>query len=119
MVAEERFPRVSAQRRVEECEAQIFAQSKQVKELESAVRVLKEDRNEFEREVSELHGVIKAIERNRTGGRRLHVSKVPYKEYVTFVEHLRAPFPSSPTPYAPVPGSASYRRFVSINLFVL
>jgi len=51
MVAEERIARASAQRRAEECEAQIVAQSKQVKELESTVWVLKEERNGFEREV--------------------------------------------------------------------
>ena len=90
IVAEERIARVSARQRVEECEAQIFAQSKQAKELESTVRVLKEERNGFEREVGELHGVTKAVERNRTGSRRLRVGKVPYKKYVAFVEHLHA-----------------------------
>jgi len=100
MVAEERIARASAQRRVEECEAQIFAQSKQAKELESTVRVLKEERNGFEREVDELQGVIKVADRNQRGARRLRVGNVPYKEYVAFVEHLRALVPSSPTPPA-------------------
>lgn len=100
MVAEERIARASAQRRVEECEAQIVAQSKQVKELESTVWVLKEERNGFEREVGELNGVIKAVDRSRRGGRRLRVGNVPYKEYVAFVEHLRSLVPSSPTPPA-------------------
>ena len=43
------------------------------------MRVLKEERNGFEREAGELHGVIKAVECNRTGDRRLQVRKVPYK----------------------------------------
>ena len=64
------------------------------------MRVFKEERNELEREVGELHGVIKAIERNRTGGRKPRVGKVPYKEYAAFVEHLRALVPSSLTPHA-------------------
>lgn len=100
MVAEERIARASAQRRVEECEAQIFAQSKQVKELEGTVRVLNEERNGFEREVGELHGVIKAVGRHRRGDRGVRIGRVPYKEYIAFVEHLRALVPSSPTPPA-------------------
>ncbi len=100
MVAEERIARASAQRRVEECEAQTLAQSKQVKELESTAWVLKEERNGFEREVGELNGVIKAVDRNRRDGRRLRVGNVPHKEYVAFVEHLRSLVPSSPTPPA-------------------
>jgi predicted nucleic acid-binding Zn-ribbon protein len=100
MVAEERIARASAQRRVEECETQIFAQSKQVKELESTVHVLKEERNGFEREVGDLQVVIKAVSRNRRGARGLRAGRVPYKEYIAFVEHLRALVPSSPTPPA-------------------
>jgi hypothetical protein len=100
MVAEERMARASAQRRVEECEAQISAQSKHVKELESTVYVLKEERNEFEREAGELQGVIKSVDRGRRGARRLRAGCVPYKDYVAFVEHLRALVPSSPTPPA-------------------
>lgn len=100
MVAEERIARASAQRRVEECEAQIYMQSKQVKELESTLGVLKMERNEFEREVGELQGVVKAVDRNRRGPRRLRIESAPYKEYVAFVEHLRALVPSSPTPPA-------------------
>lgn len=100
MVAEERIARAAAQRRVEECEAQIFAQSTQVKKLESTLRVFKEERNEFEREVGELQGVIKAANHNQRGARRLRVGSVPYKEYVAFVEHLRTLVPSSPTPPA-------------------
>jgi len=99
MVAEERIARASAQRRVEQCEAQIFEQSKRVQGLESTLRVLKEERNEFEGEVAELHQVIKAIDRSRNpSSRRLRVGAIPYKEYVAFVEHLRALVPSSPTP---------------------
>jgi Rab guanine nucleotide exchange factor SEC2 len=98
MVAEERIARASAQRRVEECEAQIFTQSKQVRVFEGAVRVLKEEGNEFERVVGELRGVIKAVDRDRRGARRLRVGSVPYKEYGAFVEHLRALVPPSPTP---------------------
>ena len=100
MVAEERMARASAQRRVEECESQILAQSKQVKELESTVRVFKEERNAFEREVGELHGLLKAVDRNQRGARRLRVGRVPYKEYIAFLEHLRALVPSTPTPPA-------------------
>ena len=64
------------------------------------MRVLKEERNGFECEIGELHGVIKAVDHNWTGSRRLRVGKVPYNEYVAFVEHLRALVPSSPTPSA-------------------
>ena len=100
MVAEERIARASAQRRVEECEAQIYTQSKQVKHLESTLRVLKEERNQFEREVGELQGAIKAVDRNQRGARRLRIDSAPYKEYIAFIEHLRALVPSSPTPPA-------------------
>jgi len=100
MVAEERIARASAQQRVKECEAQIDTQSKQVKELESTLRVLKEERNEFEREVGELQEVVKAVDRNRRGARRLRTESAPYKEFVAFIEHLRALVPSSPTPPA-------------------
>ena len=59
-----------------------------------------EERNGFEHEANELHGVFKAVDHNRTADRRLRIGKVPYKEYVAFVEHLRALVPSSPTPPA-------------------
>ena len=100
MVAEERIARASAQRRVEECESQILAQSKQLKEHESTIRVFREERNAFEREVGELHGLLKAVDRNQRGARRLRVGRVPYKEFNAFVEHLRALVPSTPTPPA-------------------
>ena len=45
MVAEEQIARVSAQRRVEECEARIFAESKQVKGPDSTARVLRNGSN--------------------------------------------------------------------------